>query len=108
MAQVLAKGYECLTCHKPIKIAKLDNVPAGQKKKWERFELDGVTPHQCKKKEQQEEAPAGTKTIFDNDPQIAALAEQVKDLKETVNLLLAYDAVDSKHHNRVEWCQSTN
>jgi hypothetical protein len=47
MAQVLAKDYECLTCHKPIKIAKLVNVPVGQKKKWERFELDGVTPHQC-------------------------------------------------------------
>jgi hypothetical protein len=30
------------------------------------------------------------------------LAEQIKELKETVNLLLAYDAVDSKHHDRVE------
>lgn len=53
MAQVLTREFDCLTCHKPIKIAKLDNVPAGQKKKWERFELDGVTPHKCIAKKQQ-------------------------------------------------------
>jgi hypothetical protein len=35
MAQVLQKSYDCLTCHKQIRIAKIDNVPAGQKKKWE-------------------------------------------------------------------------
>jgi hypothetical protein len=24
-------------------------VPAGQKKKWDKFEMDGVTPHVCHK-----------------------------------------------------------
>jgi hypothetical protein len=31
-------------------------VPAGQKKKWDKFEMDGVTgvtPHVCRKREQE-------------------------------------------------------
>jgi hypothetical protein len=97
MAQILAKDYECLTCHEPIKIAKLDNVPPGQKRKWERFQLDGVTPHQCKKKEEEAAGTAATTSTtqaaavsqVDNGPQIAALADQLKDLKETVNVLIS-------------------
>lgn len=60
MAQVLTREYECLTCHEPIRIAKIDNVPVDQKKKWERFETDGVTPHQYKIREQQPAATATT------------------------------------------------
>lgn len=55
MAQVLQKSYDCLTCHKQIRIAKIDNVPAGQKKRWEKYELDGVTEHICHKQRQQPE-----------------------------------------------------
>jgi hypothetical protein len=63
---VLQKSYECLTCHKQIRIAKIDNVPAGQKKKWEKYELDGITLHVCHKhppnqlatKEQPKQQPA--------------------------------------------------
>ena len=92
MAQVLAKEYECLTCHEPIKIAKLDNVPPGQKRKWERFETDGVTPYQCKKQEQderQEPIPKPPMQQVDSGPQIAELTKQVSDLKETINLLIS-------------------
>jgi CRISPR/Cas system CMR subunit Cmr6 (Cas7 group RAMP superfamily) len=97
MAQVLTREFDCLTCHEPIRIAKLDNVPAGQRKKWERYELDIVTPHKCKKKEQQQEQeassprPAAT-AMLDNDTtpqQIAALAEEVSGLRETVNILIS-------------------
>ncbi len=90
MAQVLTKEYECLTCHKPIKISKIDNVPAGQKKKWERFELDGVTPHRCPKKKEEQAAIPATATVMDSDPsQIAALSEEVKGLRETVNVMIS-------------------
>jgi hypothetical protein len=56
MAQVLRKSYDCLTCHKQIRIAKIDNVPPGQKKKWEKYELDGVTLHVCHKQQPEQSA----------------------------------------------------
>ena len=87
MAQVLAREFECLTCHSPIKISKIDNPAPGQKKKWERFELDGVTTHQCNK--QQKEAEQSATTVLDNGPQIAELVNQVRDLKKTVNILIS-------------------
>ena len=114
MAQVLAKEYECLTCHKPIKISKIDNAGPNTRKKWEKFERDGTTPHQCgsnsnsssssannynpiKKyheqslQEQEEEVPSTQTVTVDNGPseQIAALAEEVKGLRETVNILIS-------------------
>ena len=58
MSQVLAKVYDCKTCNKPIRIAKIDNVPPGQKKKWEKYELDGITLHLCRKKQQPEQLAA--------------------------------------------------
>jgi hypothetical protein len=91
MAQVLSKEYECLSCHEPIKIAKLDNVPPGQKRKWERFEIDGVTPHQSVKKKEDSEDISGENTAsVDNVPsQIAELAKEVSSLKETINILIS-------------------
>ena len=115
MAQVLAKGYECLTSHKPIKISKIDNAGPNALKKWEKFERDGTTPHQCvsnnnsssssannynpNKKyheqsslEQQEEKEVSStqQTVtVDNGPQIAALAEEVRSLRVTVNILIS-------------------
>ena len=114
MAQVLAKEYECLTCHKPIKISKIDNAGPNARKKWEKFERDGTTPHQCgsnsnsssssvnsynpnkkchgqsRRQEQEEEVSSTQAVTVENGPlQIAALAEQVKELKETVNILIS-------------------
>jgi|GEM_PF-4360657 len=102
MAQVLSKEYECLTCHKPIKISKIDNASPNARKKWEKFERDGTTPHQCSSnsnnnsssansynpnkkyyehnRQEQEEKVSSTQTVtVDNGPseQIAALAEEV-------------------------------
>jgi hypothetical protein len=57
VAQVIQKPYECLTCKQQIRISKIDNVPQGQKKKWYKYEMDGVTPHICRKPDQQQEQP---------------------------------------------------
>jgi hypothetical protein len=111
MAQVLAKEYECLTCHKPIKISKIDNAGPNARKKWEKFERDGTTPHQCssnsnnnsssannykpikkyhEQNRQEQEEVTSTQTVsVDNGPQIAILAKQVSDLRETVNILIS-------------------
>jgi len=116
MAQVLSKEYECLTCHKPIKISKIDNASPNARKKWEKFERDGTTPHQCcsnsnnsnsssansynpnkeyheqSRHKQEEEELSSTQTVtVDNGPsqQIAALAEEVRGLRETVNILIS-------------------
>jgi hypothetical protein len=37
-----------MTCHKPIRISKIDNAGPNARKKWLKFEHDGTTPHQCK------------------------------------------------------------
>jgi hypothetical protein len=47
MAQVLSKEYSCYNCKKAILISKIDNPAPGSKKKWEQWELDSVTPHEC-------------------------------------------------------------
>ena len=53
---MLQKSYDCLTCHKQIGIAKIDNVTPGQKKKWEKYELDVVTFHVCRKQQPEQSA----------------------------------------------------
>jgi hypothetical protein len=112
-SQVLSKEYECLTCHKPIKISKIDYAGPNARKKWEKFERDGTTPHQCssnsnsnsssansynpnkkyheQSRHEQEEEVASTQAMtVENCPsQLAALTEQVKNLKETVNILIS-------------------
>ncbi len=63
MAQVLAKDYECLTCKQLIRISKIDNISPGQKKKWEKYELGGVTPHICSRNsDQQQQHPSNNIT----------------------------------------------
>ncbi len=84
---MLQKSYECLTCHKQIRIAKIDNVPAGQKKKWEKYELDGITLHECHKhppnqsatKEQPKQQP-----VVSND-----LSKEVAAIKAQLLVLLS-------------------
>jgi hypothetical protein len=80
MAQVFQKSYECLGCKQQIKIAKIDNVPAGQKKKWDKFELDCVTPHVCRKPEQQEQSQVQRRPSNSNNnlsKEIAAVKAQL-------------------------------
>jgi hypothetical protein len=74
MAQVLQKSYDCLTCHKQIRIAKIDNVPPGQKKKWEKYELDGVTLHVCHKQQQPEQQK---QQQLDVSKEVAAIKAQL-------------------------------
>jgi uncharacterized protein YceH (UPF0502 family) len=87
MAQVLQKSYDCLTCHKQIRIAKIDNVPPGQKKKREKYELDGVTLHVCPKQQPEqsaakEEPEKQQPRIVSNDlsTEVAAIKAQLLEL----------------------------
>jgi hypothetical protein len=55
-------------------------VPAGQKKKWDKFELDGVTPHVCRKPEQQEQSQVQRQPSNSNNnlsKEIAAVKAQL-------------------------------
>jgi hypothetical protein len=104
------------SCGQNILISKIDNPTSC--KKWQSWELDGVTPHDCpaKKKNNNNSSSDGSNEIMganynpnkefhdqrghqeqqvqavtvDNGPsQIAELAKQVSDLKDTVNILIA-------------------
>jgi hypothetical protein len=55
MSQLLQKPYDCMTCGQQIRISKIDNVGSDSKKKWNKFELDGKTPHVCRKGKQQQQ-----------------------------------------------------
>lgn len=89
MAQVLSREFDCLTCHKPVKIAKIDGVGPNARKQWNRFGLDGVTPHECKKQSKKEEQELWDPLSRSEQPQIAELAKQVSDLKITINILIS-------------------
>jgi hypothetical protein len=54
-------------------------VPAGQKKKWDKFEMDGVTPHVCHKPEQHQEQPPGKRQSYNSNlsNEIAAIKAQL-------------------------------
>jgi hypothetical protein len=56
MSQVLQKPYDCLGgCGAQIRLAKIEGAGPDAKKKWDKYELDGVTPHVCKKKQHQQQ-----------------------------------------------------
>jgi electron transfer flavoprotein alpha/beta subunit len=46
---------------KQIRIAKIDNVSPGQKKKWDKYELDRITLHVCHSRQKPPEQSAATK-----------------------------------------------
>ena len=46
-----------MSCGQQIRIAKIDNPGPDAKKKWDKFELDGVTPHICRQHKQQQPQP---------------------------------------------------
>src|SRR5919108_5984992 len=81
-SQVLKKPYECLTCKQQIRISKIDNASApNSKKKWDKFELDGVTPHVCskltKQPEQQEQKEQQLDVSNDLSKEVAAIKAQL-------------------------------
>jgi ribosomal protein L35 len=85
MAQVLSKEYNCLTCSAPIKLQR-KNDNSG----WIKYNLDGTKHIDVKKSTKQQQQQQGQQVVsVDNGQHIAALAEQVKDLKETVNVLIS-------------------
>jgi hypothetical protein len=53
--QLLRKPYDCLGCGQQILLEKIDPLPPGQKKRWNKWEPDGKTEHACtnNKKEEQ-------------------------------------------------------
>ena len=88
---MLQKSYECLACKKEIRIAKIDNVPAGQKKKWEKYELDGVTEHICRKQQRLEQSATKEqpKQQLDVSKEIAAIKTQLLILVSRLDQLVA-------------------
>ena len=75
MSQILKKPYDCMSCGQQIRIAKIDNPGPDAKKKWDKFEMDGVTPHVCcsnNKPEQRQQ-----QQHFDISKEIAAIKAQL-------------------------------
>lgn len=73
----LEKIYNCMSCGAEIRLErKPDNSG------WLRWNLDGSEHIDAKKKPKQQ-------AVVDNGQKITDLANQVRDLKETVNILIA-------------------
>ena len=89
MSQLLQKPFDCLTCKQQIKIAKIDNVAPDAKKKWNKFEMDGKTPHICNKEknQQQDQQTLPKSELVDVRDEIADLKAYVKTLVTQVQLL---------------------
>ena len=101
MAQVLAKEYECLTCHKSIKISKIDNPAPGQKKKWERFDLDEVTPHECANKKTEPTSASRTSGHFWVPRGIKMGSENTGALRDAQRRTLSYGSYGDVQNPRI-------
>ena len=88
MAAQLEKVFQRLTCKQDIKLARKDDNSG-----WIRYNLDGTLHIDERKKKLQQQQPQPTTTTtavtVDNGPQIAELAKQVSELRETVNVLIS-------------------
>ena len=90
MAAQLEKVFQCLTCKQDIKLARKDDNSG-----WIRYNLDGTLHIDERKKKLQQQQPQPTTTTtttavtVDSGPQIAELAKQVSELRETVNVLIS-------------------
>lgn len=87
MAAQLEKVFQCLTCKQDINLARKDDNSG-----WIRYNLDGTLHIDERKKKLQQQQPQPTTTTavtVDNGPQIAELAKQVSELRETVNVLIS-------------------
>jgi hypothetical protein len=76
VAQQLDKTFSCLTCKQNIRLARRDDNSG-----WLKYNLDG-TEHKHEK-QQQQGYPSKT------SQQITQLSEEVKGLRETVNILVS-------------------
>ncbi len=74
----------CLGCGQQIRIAKIDSVSPGQKKKWEKYKLEGATLHVCHK--QQPEQSESVVLTQKEPPAVAIsdLADEVTELKSQI------------------------
>jgi hypothetical protein len=72
----------------PILISKIDNPAPGSKKRWEQWELDSITPHQCNKKGIEEEIKAEeTRYVQLSESIFANYTEAIKKLTDQVSTL---------------------
>jgi hypothetical protein len=94
MSQLLQKPYECLTCKQQILLEKIDPLPTGSKKCWNKLQMDGVTPHICHKtaadqqqqqQDQQQKLPKSE--LSDLRDEIADLKAYIKTLVTQVQLM---------------------
>ena len=90
MAQVLRKEYTCFNCKKNILISKVHDP--NSKKRWEQWELDSVTPHNCSNKGGRGEKPQDQKTLprselANLEKEIASLKADVKSLTYQIQML---------------------
>ena len=96
--QLLRKTFDCLGCKKPILLEKIDAVPPGQKKHWNKLELDGETEHICNKKQQQQpiqqqdQQPQQQPPVFDTTTERAIL-ELLQLINRKLDAVLANQGV---------------
>jgi hypothetical protein len=88
MSQLLQKPYECLTCKQQILLEKIDPLPAGSKKRWNKLKMDGVTPHICHKTaaDQQQQQQDQQKLP---KPELEDIRDEIADLKAYIKTLVA-------------------
>ena len=93
MSQLLQKPHECLTCKQQILLEKIDPLPAGSKKRWNKLQMDGVTPHICHKtaadqqQQQQDQQKLPKSELEDIRDEIADLKAYIKTLVTQVQLM---------------------
>jgi len=92
MSQLLQNPYECLTCKQQILLEKIDLLPTGSKKCWNKLRMDGVTPHTCHKtaadqQQQQDQQKLPKSELEDIRDEIADLKAYIKTLMTQVQLM---------------------
>lgn len=91
MSQILKKPYDYMSCGQQIRIAKIDNPGPDAKKKWEKFEVDGITLHLCHKPNpHQERLPIQRQPSNNSNnlsKEIASIKSQLLDLVSRLDRL---------------------
>ena len=79
----MQKTFECLTCKAPIKLER-DQT----NHKWKRFELDGLTEHQCsaKKEQHRQHQP---RQLQQQESTLNDLVQSIDQLSHMITLLTA-------------------